>query len=248
MARNKIVIANWKMNLTGKEALDWLKRFDLEQTKVEVAICPSFTTMAQIYDRLPDILALGAQNCYYQPQGAYTGEISLAMLQELGVKYLLIGHSERRSIFGESDELINSKVQAATAAGIIPVLCVGETLTEREGAQWQERLESQLRLGLQNIDSAQCDRLIIAYEPVWAIGTGRTALLADIEEVHKFLRSVLTGMLGGEVASRIRIVYGGSVKPSNSAQLLSSEEIDGLLVGGASLKPDEFKMIVTSNF
>ncbi len=246
MDRAKIVIANWKMNLVGREADNWLNGFDMQQTKVEVVICPSFTTMAQIYNHLPTGLKLGAQNCYYQPSGAYTGEVSLVMLQELGVHYVLVGHSERRSVFGESDELVNCKLRAVIAANMVPVLCVGETLEEREGKQWQQRLEQQLRVGLRDTESAECANIIVAYEPVWAIGTGRTAMLADVEEVHSLLREILTDILGDAVATTVRILYGGSVKSSNSKQLLASSVIDGLLVGGASLKPDEFGKIAAN--
>ncbi len=257
MSNKKIVIANWKMNLTAREGRDWLEEFNREKltsvgqalidpNRVDMVIIPSFTTLAQIADQLPTELALGAQNCYHQDSGAFTGEISISMLKELGVRYLLVGHSERRTLFGETDELINQKLQAVIAHGMIPVLCIGETLVERENQQWQAKLQQQLQLGLQNVTMTDGSTLIVAYEPVWAINTGRSATLSDVEEVNRFLRGVLAQLLGETVARAVRIVYGGSAKSSNSGTLLASNEIDGLLIGKASLNPSEFLKIAAS--
>lgn len=248
MQNSKLIIANWKMNLTAGEAKAWLSEFSgLPLTSsASVVICPAFTTLAQIFTLVPEHVALGAQNCYFQPKGAYTGEIAINMLQELKVQYILLGHSERRALFGEDDQLIKQKLEAVlNTSSINPVLCVGESLAQRENNKWQEHIYAQLKVALAvNTETANLKRVIVAYEPIWAIGSGKSATLQEITEVHQFIRKAVAE-LRPEI-KQLRVLYGGSVKAANSAELLASSEIDGLLVGGASLKPSEFNAIINN--
>lgn len=247
--RKKIIAANWKMNMTISEAEGFLEdlRLEIEDVSgVETVIAPPFTILPKFSELLggSQRIRLGAQNFYYEKSGAFTGEISAAMLRELFVRYVIVGHSERRQIFGETDELINKKVLAAHASELRPILCVGETLEEREAGKENEILEKQLRGGLANVSAEQLLETVIAYEPVWAIGTGKTASSAQAQECHAHVRAVLTELTDKATADKVRIQYGGSVKPSNAKELLSQPDIDGALVGGASLEPRSFAEIV----
>lgn len=247
--RKKIIAANWKMNMTVSEAEAFLKDFRMEiedVTGVEIVIAPPFTALAKLSELLggSQKVRLGAQNFYFEKSGAYTGEISAAMLRELFVRYVIIGHSERRQIFGETDDLINKKVLTAHASELKPILCVGETLAEREAGKEKEVLETQLRGGLAGVTSELLVETVIAYEPVWAIGTGKTATAAQAQDAHAHVRAVLAELSDAATADKVRIQYGGSVKAANAKELLSEPDIDGALVGGASLEPRGFAEIV----
>ncbi|MCX7868684.1 MAG: triose-phosphate isomerase [Terrimicrobiaceae bacterium] len=247
--RKPIVAANWKMNMTASEAADFHDTFRLEIgdfNGAEIVIAPPFTSIPKLSEILggSQKVRLGAQNFYYEKSGAFTGEISATMLRELFVRYVIIGHSERRQLFGETDELINRKVAAALASELRPILCLGETLAERQAGREQAVLERQITAALEGIQLSDFSDLVIAYEPVWAIGTGVNATPAQAQEMHAFLRARLAEIYGPEAAAKIRIQYGGSVKPGNAAQLLRQPDIDGALVGGASLDPRGFAQIV----
>jgi triosephosphate isomerase (TIM) len=246
--RTPLVVANWKMNGTVAQARvlaagvrDGLRR----PRGVDVVLCPPFTALGAVGDLLGGgPIALGAQNSHWEPAGAFTGEISPVMLAELGCRYVLVGHSERRKDFGETDEQVNRKVRAVLAAGMTPVLCVGETTEERGQGLTFTTVEGQLRAGLAGLDAAAIAFCVLAYEPVWAIGTGLNATPAQAEEVHGYLRGLLSELATKEVAQRVRLLYGGSVKPDNAAALTTEPDIDGALVGGASLNPQGFVAIV----
>lgn len=247
--RKKIIAANWKMNMTVSEAESFLADFRLEVedvSGVEIVIAPAFTALPKLSELLggSQKIRLGAQNFYHEKSGAYTGEISATMLRELFVKYVIVGHSERRQIFGETDALINKKVLAAHASELKPILCVGETLAEREAGKEKEVLETQLRGGLADVSAEALLETVIAYEPVWAIGTGKTATSAQAQECHAHVRAVLAELTDQATADKVRIQYGGSVKPANAKELLTQPDIDGALVGGASLEVRSFAEIV----
>jgi triosephosphate isomerase len=247
--RKKIIAANWKMNMTVAETQTFLEAFRLEidaVTGVEIVIAPPFTALPKLSELLggSQKIRLGAQNFYFERSGAYTGEISATMLRELFVKYVIIGHSERRQIFEETDALINKKVLAAHANELKPILCVGETLEEREAGREKQVLETQLRGGLAGLSAEQLLETVIAYEPVWAIGTGKTATSAQAQDAHAHVRSVLESLTDKATAGKVRIQYGGSVKPANAKELLGQPDIDGALVGGASLEVRSFAEIV----
>lgn len=247
--RKKIIAANWKMNMTLAETENFYSNFAPEipsHNHVETIIAPPFTALAKLADlnHQSQKIKLAAQNMYFETSGAYTGEISPIQLKELFVHYVILGHSERRMIFGEDDELISRKVQAALNAQLHPILCIGETLEQRDAGKEQEILEQQLRADLRGIDPVKFENIVIAYEPVWAIGTGRNATPQQAQETHVFIRSVLAQLSTSEIAEKIRIQYGGSVKPSNTKAILSQTDIDGALIGGASLDPRSFAEIV----
>jgi triosephosphate isomerase len=247
--RKKIIAANWKMNMTLTETENFLQAFrpEVEEvTTVEIVIAPPFTGLAKLSELLggSQKIRLGAQNFYFEKSGAYTGEISATMLRELFVKYVILGHSERRQIFGETDSLINKKVIAAHANELKPILCVGETLEEREAGTEKEVLEKQLRGALAGVGAEQLLETVIAYEPVWAIGTGKTATSAQAQDAHAHVRAVLEQLSDKSTAGKVRIQYGGSVKPANAKELLNQPDIDGALVGGASLEVRSFAEIV----
>ena len=246
--RTKLVVGNWKMNGTVKEtrkllfqlAVEWGKRCE----GVEVAVCPPFTSLMVAKHELElSHIKLGAQNCYVGEKGAFTGEISPQMLTDLGCTYVILGHSERRTIFGESDELVSQKVRAAMDAGLTPILCIGETETERTNDQTEAVLLRQLKGSLNGIAPTEIGKLVIAYEPVWAIGTGKTATPEQAQAAHAYIRSELEIMFGA-IARDLLLLYGGSMKPSNAAALFGSSDIDGGLVGGASLNADDFISII----
>ena len=252
MARRPIMAANWKMHMTHLEAIRdvqklsyLLNRDDVE--RVEVVVCPPFTALRAIQiliesDRLR--FGLGAQNVHFEEKGAFTGEISPPMLSALKVRHVIVGHSERRELFGETDETVNRKVRAVFAHGMIPILCVGETLHERDLGNTEERVEGQVRAALAGVASEDVGKLVVAYEPIWAIGTGRNAEPADAGEVVGLIRSTLASLYSKEAADVVRVQYGGSVKPGNIREFMAHPEIDGALVGGASLDPEEFALIV----
>jgi triosephosphate isomerase (TIM) len=247
--RKKILAANWKMNLTHIEAESYMHTFlgEIgEVDDVEIVMIPPFTSipvLAQISEKAP-FIRIGAQNMHWERSGAYTGEISATMLRVLFVKYVVIGHSERRMLFGETDETVNRKVHSALEAGLRPIVCVGESTTQRDNDEVETVLRRQLELGLKDLSVKDAVEIVIAYEPVWAIGTGRTATPAQAEEAHRFIRSVLSKMFGTGAAERVRIQYGGSVKPDNAQELLRRSDIDGALIGGASLDPHSFAKII----
>jgi triosephosphate isomerase len=246
--RTPLVIGNWKMNGTiaetralGTNVRDGLKRL----RGVEVALCPPFTALFALGEILADgPLVLGAQNCHHEASGAHTGEVSPPMLVDLGVRMVLLGHSERRREVGETDELISRKVRAALAHGLTPVLCVGETEEERRQGLTFTTVEGQLRAGLAGVPAEGLARVVLAYEPVWAIGTGANATPQQAAEVHGYLRGLLSELGSKEIAGDTRILYGGSVKPDNASALVAQAEIDGALVGGASLSAPSFVSIV----
>lgn len=249
--RKKIVAGNWKMfnNLSQSIALiseikQGLGNLD---ANCEVVICPPFTSLETASALTKDTkIAVGAQNMYFEESGAFTGEISADMLLSVGCKYVILGHSERRTIFKESDELINKKIKKALAKGLKPIFCIGETLQEREEDRTEKVIEVQVREGLKDISTDDFKNVVIAYEPVWAIGTGKTATPEQAEAVHKFIRNLLSNMYGTEIANNTVIQYGGSVKPENAKELMLQPNIDGALVGGACLKASSFLDIIKS--
>ncbi len=250
MARRYFIAGNWKMNKTSSEAAALAKGVVEAVGKVEsvdIAVCPTFTSLESVSRELAgSTVKLGAQNMYFEKSGAFTGEISADMLKELGCTYVILGHSERREYFKECDCLINKKVKAALLAGIKPILCVGETLGQREAGQTINVVSAQTKGGLESLTSAEAANVVIAYEPVWAIGTGKTATPEMAQEVHAEIRKVLAGMFGDETAEGMQILYGGSMKPENADQLLAQKDIDGGLIGGAALKADSFAALVKS--
>jgi triosephosphate isomerase len=249
MTRRKFVCGNWKMHKTAAEAVPLVRDLceKLAAAGAQVAVAPPFTALAAVRQALAGSrIELFAQNCHYEKQGAFTGEVSAAMLRDAGCHGVIVGHSERRQYFGESDELIAKKLRAALAEGLHPIVCVGETLQEREGGRTWEVVSRQVRGALAGLDAASTQRITLAYEPVWAIGTGRNATSAQAQEVHGQIRGLLRELGGQATADAIRIQYGGSVKPDNAADLLSQPDVDGALVGGASLKPGDFAAIVNA--
>ena len=248
--RKPLIVGNWKMNNTTAESVDLtekLKRLIKDMAVVEVVVAPPFTSLDKVRDAIKGSnIKLGAQNLFWEDKGAYTGEVSPLMIEDLGCEYVIIGHSERREYFKESDEIINKKIKAALRNKLKAIVCVGESLKEREEDKTMQVIESQVKKGLQGLSLSEAKELIIAYEPVWAIGTGRNATPAQANEVHTYIRKLLSQIFNEGIASNIKILYGGSVKPSNSAELMSEKEIDGALVGGASLEADSFAEIVRS--
>jgi triosephosphate isomerase len=249
--RKLIIAGNWKMNKTVAEALDLVRGLKLELAnikEVDLVVCPPFTALSEVSKAVLDSnLRLGAQNMSEQNVGAYTGEIAAGMLKEFSVRYVILGHSERRQYQKESDDLIAKKAQAAHAASLKPIVCVGETLAEREGGQTEKVLETQVRGSLAGSTKEQMAETVVAYEPVWAIGTGKTATTAQAQETHAFIRGLLVKMFDETVARRVRIQYGGSVKPANARELMSQTDVDGALVGGASLEARSFGDIVKNS-
>ena len=252
MSRRPIIAANWKMHKTHLEAIRDVQKLsyllDADDTeRVEVVVCPAFTALRAVQtliesDRLR--MGLGAQNVHPEDAGAFTGEVSPPMLEALKVGYVIVGHSERRQLFGEDDVFVNKKVRAALAHGITPILCVGESLEERELGRTEERVAEQLRADLRNVPAEQAAAVVVAYEPIWAIGTGRNAEPADAGETIGVIRSTLAELYSKEVADGVRVQYGGSVKAGNIRDFMAHPDIDGALVGGASLDPEEFALIV----
>jgi triosephosphate isomerase len=249
--RKKVIAGNWKMNKDINESLKLVNELKVKllniPKNVDVIICPPFTSLAKISDLLKDTkIGLGAQDMYFENDGAFTAEISPLMLKSVGVKYVILGHSERRTYFGETDEIINKKVKKALEHGLTPIVCVGETLQEREQEITMKVIETQVRGTLKGLTPEEISKCIVAYEPVWAIGTGKTASPAQAQEVHHFIRSIIEKLSNASLAENIIIQYGGSMKPDNAAELLSQKDIDGGLIGGACLKADAFAGIINA--
>jgi triosephosphate isomerase len=250
--RKPMMAGNWKMHHTHLEAIQVVQKlgFRLEGKdfdRVDVVVCPAFTALRSVQttidgDRLA--IGLGAQNCHWESQGAFTGEVSAPMLAKLNVKYVIVGHSERRELFAESDQIVAKKLRAVLGAGMTPIVCVGETLEERELGNTDEKVKGQIEAAFQRLPADDAARCIVAYEPIWAIGTGRNATPDDANNTIGVIRRHLGVGLGDPLADGVRILYGGSVKPGNVAELMAMPEIDGGLVGGASLDPDEFARVV----
>ena len=249
--RKKIVAANWKMNMMQAESARFVESLLLEigdVADVEVVIVPPFTAIAKVMEALGNAqnIKVGAQNMHWERSGAFTGEISAALLRDLFVHYVVLGHSERRRLFGETDEIVNRKVRAAHEASLRPIVCIGETLKQRDRGNVDKILSIQLRGSLAGLGPKELQETVIAYEPVWAIGTGRNATPEQVQEAHAFIRRTLLDMADDTTAERVRIQYGGSVKPENARELMSQPDIDGALVGGASLDPRSFAQIVNA--
>ncbi|HNX81868.1 MAG TPA: triose-phosphate isomerase [Candidatus Omnitrophota bacterium] len=246
--RKFIIAGNWKMYKTIGEAIELtngLTRELVDVTGVDIVVCPTFTALTETAEVLAESnIGLGAQNCHFEDEGAFTGEISCKMVKDTGATYVIIGHSERRQYFAETNESINKKVKKALAYNLTPIVCVGETLKERESNLTFKVLTDHIENGLKGLTKEEALKIIIAYEPVWAIGTGKTATPEQAQEVHKFIRDLLIKMFNKDTAEVIRIQYGGSVKPENTSDLMKQPDIDGALVGGASLKVDSFSQIV----
>jgi triosephosphate isomerase (TIM) len=247
--RLPLIAGNWKMHKTGDEAVQTAKRLTqlvAGVSDVEVMIAPPFTALFQVAKEISGSsrIALGAQNMHWEPQGAFTGEIAPAMLKAAGCLYVIIGHSERRQFFGETDQTVNRKIRAAITFGLRPVLCIGETEAEREAGQTFSILDKQIQNGLDNFVLQDLKSLVVAYEPVWAIGTGKTATKEQAQEVHAYVRRQLAERVDAALAEQLRILYGGSVKPSNINELMAMQDVDGALVGGASLDPETFSQLV----
>jgi triosephosphate isomerase len=247
--RTPLIAGNWKMYKNNSEAVELVQELDalvagLEG--VEVAVCPPFTALADVSRLIADLgssIKLGAQDIYPEKEGAFTGEISPPMLEALYVDYVICGHSERREIIGERDDLVAAKIRATLDGGMTPILCVGETLEEREAGNAKNKVEGQLKADLSGVGEGEIRGMVIAYEPIWAIGTGKTATPQDAQEMTSFIRAWVSGAYGQDAAAAVRILYGGSVKPGNAAELMAMEDIDGALVGGASLVAADFSAI-----
>jgi triosephosphate isomerase len=250
--RRPIIAANWKMHKTHLEAIQAVQKLGYlvsaeDAEAVETVVCPPFTALRSVQtliesDRLP--FALGAQNVHWEDKGAFTGEISPPMLAALKCAYVIVGHSERRQLFGETDETVARKVRAVFAHGMTPIACVGESLEEREASRTEEKVSGQVRAGLGGLTEEQARALVVAYEPIWAIGTGRNAEPADVGQVVGLIRETLAALYSPDVARAVRVQYGGSVKAGNIRDFMAHPEVDGALVGGASLDPEEFALIV----
>ncbi|MEY2881995.1 MAG: hypothetical protein RLZZ15_4375 [Verrucomicrobiota bacterium] len=249
-SRKKLIAGNWKMNKTGAEGVALVTEIVAavgRQTDVEVVVCPPFTALESAAKTLDGSeVKLGAQTMHHEGSGAFTGEISAPMLRALFATHVILGHSERRTYFGEVDALINKKVHAALKHQLKPILCVGETLAEREGGATLKVVQTQLEAGLDGTSKEQAPGIVIAYEPVWAIGTGKVATTAQAQEVHAFIRGLLVKLFGDAAAQRVRILYGGSMKPANAPELLAQPDIDGGLIGGASLEARSFVELVNA--
>ena len=251
--RKPFIAGNWKMNTDSHSAVKLAEDVvagcgDTAGSKVDVAVCPPFVYLQAVAKTLSSSrVALGSQNIYFEQKGAFTGEISSAMLKDVGCTYAICGHSERRHVLGETDELINKKVHATILGGLLPILCVGELLEERKANKTAEVVTRQMKKGLAGVSEEKMSAITIAYEPVWAIGTGLTATPQQAQEVHALIRKLLAEMFNRKLAEEIRIQYGGSVKPDNAGEIMGQQDVDGLLVGGASLKSDDFVAIIKAS-
>ena len=250
--RRPMIAGNWKMNLTHFDAIKLTQQLGYELggaevERVEVVLCPPFTSLRTVQTLIESDnyeLGLGAQNMHWEADGAFTGEVSASMLKALRVRYVILGHSERRQHFGEHDDVVNRKVKAAFASGLVPIMCCGETEAEREAGDTNAKVERQVRQGLDGLTSQHLENVVLAYEPIWAIGTGRTATPDDAQATISFIRAVVADVAGDSIAASVRILYGGSVKAGNAASLTGRPDVDGALVGGASLDAGEFAAIV----
>jgi triosephosphate isomerase (TIM) len=251
-ARKPLMAGNWKMHHTHLEAIQVVQKLSYrldnsDYDHCDVVVCPAFTALRSVQTTIDSdriAIGLGAQDCHWELQGAFTGEVSAPMLAKLGVGFVIVGHSERRELFGETDEVVAKKLHAVLAAAMLPILCVGETLEEREAGGTDAKVEGQIEAALRGVDADRIAELVVAYEPIWAIGTGRNATPDDANATIAVIRSTVARVGGEPAAERVRILYGGSVKPGNIAALMGQPEIDGALVGGASLDPDEFARLV----
>ncbi len=249
--RKPLIAGNWKLFKTISESVALVTELAplvVNATGVEIVVAPVFTSLSRVADAIATTgIKLAAQDCYWEEEGAFTGEVAPRLLKDAGCSHVIIGHSERRQYFGETDATVNKKTGAALAAGLVAIVCVGETLAEREGDRTFDVIESQLLGGLAGFTESDFDRIVVAYEPVWAIGTGKTASDAQAQDVHFFIRGLVARQFGQAVADGLRILYGGSVKPDNVKGLMAQLDIDGALVGGASLKAESFAAIATFN-
>jgi triosephosphate isomerase len=248
MSRKIFIAGNWKMNTTIDEAVELAKGV-VEETKnrndVEVAVCPPYVCLAAVAQAIKgSSIKLGAQDVHWEASGAYTGKVSVAMLKSVDCEYVIIGHSEQRQYFGETDESVNKKVKTVIAGGLKPIICVGELLSERENGFTEKVVEKQIIGAYKGLSGEDVSKTVIAYEPVWAIGTGKTATPEQAQEVHLFIRKLIEKLYDKDIAQELVIQYGGSMNPKNAKELLSKEDVDGGLIGGASLKPDQFKGVV----
>ena len=247
MTRKIIIACNWKMNKTSSQSIALINEIKekLPASENKFIVCPPFTSLEKLCDNLKGSkIEVGAQNCHWEEKGAFTGEIAPDMLSEIGVKYVIIGHSERRTYFGETDETVNKRIKAALSHGLTPILCVGESLEIREQGNTKNLIKSQIIADLKEISKADSEKIIIAYEPIWAIGTGKTATSDQAEEICKFIRDTLAEIYGNDSAEKTHVLYGGSMNEKNAEELLSRPNIDGGLIGGASLKPDAITEIL----
>lgn len=258
--KGKLIVANWKMNKTGKDAYVFFRKLrqridemkgEIEASGKKIIVCPAFTALyaaARVVENMPEkenmSIKLGAQDVYFEKDGAFTGEISAGMLKEFGVEFVIVGHSERRHILGESHEMINRKLLAALKNKLVPVFCVGEKLEEREKGIAKNVIGSQLKEGLKNVSMREMPKVIIAYEPVWAIGTGKNAPAGEAEEIHRYIRNFIGNLYSKQVARMVYILYGGSITKENVVELAKEKDVDGLLVGGASLDAENFAEII----
>jgi len=246
--RKPIIAGNWKMNNTIKEAVELVNGLKRELSNVEtvdIVVCPAFTALSDVNEITMDSnIVLGAQNIFWEANGAFTGEIAPNMLVDAGCKYVIIGHSERRQYFAETNEIVSKRIKAALSVGLKPIVCVGEVLAEREAGKTFDVIKDHVTGSLAGLSNDDMRSIVLAYEPVWAIGTGKTATKEQAQEVHMYIRGLLKELFNDEVAAETRIQYGGSVKPENIKELMSQEDLDGALVGGASLKIDSFSAIV----
>ena len=250
MIRKKLIAGNWKMNKTSSDATALVTELVAEvgrTSDVDIVVCPPFTSLEVVGKAIEgSSIKLGAQNMHHEASGAYTGEISAAMLRAIFTNYVILGHSERRTYFGETDAFINQKVLAALKNQLKPILCVGETLAERESGSTLKVVQTQLEANLEGVSKDLATNVVIAYEPVWAIGTGKVATTEQAQEVHAFIRSLLVKLFGDAIAQKVRILYGGSMKPANAPELLSQKDIDGGLIGGAALEARSFTDLIKS--
>lgn len=246
--RRKIIAGNWKLHKTTGEAIRLLNAIKVKTVnirKTEIVVCPTYLSLAAAKECLKETnIDLGAQNLFWESSGAFTGEVSAPLLKDAGCEYVIIGHSERRQYFGENDETVNRRLKAALSADLKPIVCVGETLTERESGQTFEVISTQLTGAFNGLSADQLEHLIVAYEPVWAIGTGKNATPEQAQDVHRYIREQIAAAFSAAFAEAVRIQYGGSVKPSNASGLLSQQDIDGALIGGASLDAESFSEII----
>ncbi|HPN88348.1 MAG TPA: triose-phosphate isomerase [Candidatus Omnitrophota bacterium] len=250
--RKPIIAGNWKLFKNSKEALELvtvLKRELCDITKVDIVVCPVFLVIRDVYEALMESnIGVGAQDVYWEDSGAFTGEVSAPLIKDAGAQYVIIGHSERRQFFGETNQTVNKKIKAALKHGLTPIVCIGEVLQEREEGKTFDVLNKQCTESLAGLSTDEMQKIIIAYEPVWAIGTGKTATPDQAQEAHQYIRGLLAKLFNKEVADVVRIQYGGSVKPDNIKELMAQPDLDGALVGGASLKSDSFVAIVKGSF
>ncbi|MCF7873751.1 MAG: triose-phosphate isomerase [Candidatus Omnitrophica bacterium] len=249
--RKPFIAGNWKMNKIATEAADLVSKLkeNVGSFKdADILICPPYTSLLAAQEAIKDsVIELGAQNMHWEANGAFTGEVSAAMLKDIGVKFVIIGHSERRKYFSETNQQVNKKIKAAISADLLPIVCVGESLEQREQQKEKEVVEKQLREGFDSLSQADLEKVTVAYEPVWAIGTGKTATGEQADQMHSFIREWFKKNFSDQAAEKLRVLYGGSVKPTNIKELIAKENIDGALVGGASLKPLDFTEIIKNS-